>query len=68
MIKKEYNCCICGHKLNKRPHRLVHQENDNKETYAAFHIIKNYDFCDRCFELIINWITKDRKKVKNERN
>jgi uncharacterized protein with PIN domain len=63
MQKKEYRCCICNDLIDTHPHRLVHQEYEHIRYY---HFInkKNYDFCDKCFKVYLNWIKKhssDRK-------
>lgn len=58
--RKEFKCCICHKTLDKKPIRLVHQENDNKEVYDRYYNVNNYDFCDKHFETFIKWVEKHR--------
>ncbi len=64
MVKKEYKCCICHKVLDRKPHRLVHQEYDFSRAYGLFKNKYNYDFCTRCFSTYINWIKKHKKEDK----
>lgn len=65
MIKKEYKCCICGKILDRKPHRLVHQEFQYLTHYGLYKNKYNYDFCTRCFSTYISWIKQRRKEVKD---
>lgn len=70
MNKKIYICCICHNIIMfSKPIRLVHQVNDDKQTYRKFHNIANYDFCPRCFKTFKDWIKKyeEEPKVYNKK-
>lgn len=65
MKRKIYTCCICHNMIMlSKPIRLVHQVNDDKDTYRRFHTINNYDFCPRCFKTFKDWIKKYEKEGK----
>ena len=66
-VKKIYKCCLCGQVLvDYKPIRLVKQLHDNKVPYGAYHNIKNYDFCKKCYAKLDNWLTKNGGN--NEKN
>lgn len=61
-VKKIYSCCICHKVLDYKPHRLVHQEWEEKG-YGLYKNKNNFDFCDTCFKTFVVWINEN-KKVK----
>lgn len=60
---KIYKCCIC-HKVLKtlKPIRLVKELHDNRETYGKYHVIKNYDFCEKCYGAFDRWLDKHKEE------
>lgn len=60
--KKIYKCCICHKVLDYKPIRLVKQLNDNRVSYNAYHFIKNYDFCNKCYQVFDKWVTKHNEE------
>ena len=62
-VKKIYTCCICHKVLDSKPHRLVHQEWEQKG-YGLYKNRHNFDFCDECFKIFASWIVKNKKVKK----
>lgn len=59
-MDKIYKCCICHKELKEKPHRLTHQEYAIAK-YKQYAPVKNYDLCDKHFEIFKNWVEKHEK-------
>lgn len=59
---KIYKCVICKKIMNdKKPIRIVKQLYGAGE-YNQYGSVEHYDFCDRCYSKIDNWIQKHREE------
>lgn len=58
---KIYKCCICHKVMNDtKPIRLVKQKYPTREERknTQYYAVATYDFCERCFKPIDNFINK----------
>lgn len=58
---KQYKCCICHKTLNYKPIRMVKQLYGVGK-YKQYSTVNHYDFCQRCYLCINNWIGKHQKE------
>lgn len=64
-MPKVYECCICHKVLNKKPIRLVKQLYASG-TYKQYSGVAFYDFCDKCYKPIENYIKKHNKSREDK--
>lgn len=57
---KIYSCCICHKVLKDKPIRLTKKEY-GIGNYKQYSPVANYDFCDKCYKVFDNWITKHKE-------
>lgn len=63
MQKKVFKCCICGKVLKEyKPIRLVKQVHDEQVPYGAYHHVRNYDFCKKCYRVFEVWLRRHNVK------